>query len=295
MKRFSSLVLILLMTICSLITFSACREKVILPSSAITLGMAMNNDGSITQELDFSFQTENLKNQNVKPNLIEEAKGNLLSAVNVVRNEFYLTLLVTYSLNPNPAYKISEAVVVSQTRYYEKSDSIGFVIEYRDFDTWQFYQNGGKSEEENDGDSQKTKINFFTQTSSEGKFPFSVDFIQADESVTTIGERYQKLYKNAYNLTLPNDVVNKLDTPSFVYDYATPFANLDSNADLKVQTNGLYHNVWIRDLSNFKDATIKLTSTVIYTGWWYLSLLVGVIIIFVICLAGAKIYKIKRG
>ncbi len=266
-----------------------------MPSSAITLGMAMNNDGSITQELDFSFQTENLKNQNVKPNLIEEAKGNLLSAVNVVRNEFYLTLLVTYSLNPNPAYKISEAVVVSQTRYYEKSDSIGFVIEYRDFDTWQFYQNGGKSEEENDGDSQKTKINFFTQTSSEGKFPFSVDFIQADESVTTIGERYQKLYKNAYNLTLPNDVVNKLDTPSFVYDYATPFANLDSNADLKVQTNGLYHNVWIRDLSNFKDATIKLTSTVIYTGWWYLSLLVGVIIIFVICLAGAKIYKIKRG
>lgn len=294
MKRFSKIIFICILSICSLITFSACREEVILPSSAITLGMAMNNDGTITQELDFSFQTQKLKDLNVKGNLIEEAKGNLLSAVNVVRNEFYLTLLVAYSLNPNPEYKIGEAVVVSQVQYYEKSDSIGFVIEYRDFDTWQFYQNGEKSEE-GGVEIEKPKIKFFTQTSSQGKFPFAVDFIGADESVTTVGERYQKLYKNAYNLTLPNEIVNSLETPSFVYDYATPFANLDSNADLKVGSGGLYHNVWIRDINNFKDSNIELTSTVIYTGWWYLSLLAGVILVFGGVLLIVKLFKLKRG
>jgi len=286
--------MIFVLTICSLITFSACREEVILPSSAITLGMRMDNDGSITQELDFSFQTEKLKQLNVKANLIEECKGNLLSAVNIFRNEFYLTLLVTYSLNPNPLYKISEAVIVSQTCYYEKSDSIGFVIEYKDYNTWQFYQNGGK-ENNNIEESVKPQIKFFTQTSSQGKFPFALDFTQADESKTTIGERYLKAYKNAYNLTLPNQIVSSLEIPSFVYDYATPFANLDSNADLKVQSNHLYHNVWIKDINNFKDATIKLTSTVIYTGWWYLSLLLSVILIFGITLLIAKLVKIKRG
>lgn len=294
MKRFLKILIVFVFACISLITFSACKEKVIFPSSSISLGLALENNGQVTQEVTFSFQKDNLTKLNVKDKLIEEVKSNLISAVNVLRNEFYISFLVIYSLSPNPEFKIGESVLVSDVVYNEEYDVVGFDIVYKDLATWQYFQGRG-GEQEADPVKKDKSIKYFETTSSEGKFPFASEFTNQDGSKTTIGERYQKIYRTAYNITLPNQIVDALETPKFVYDYATPFSSLRSNAEIQTYSGGLYHNVWIKDQENFKDSKIKLEATTIYAGWWYLSLFIGVILALAVACIITKICKIKRG
>lgn len=274
-------------------TFSACSEKVVFPSSSITLTMAVTGEGEIIQELDFPLQTEKMKTLGVKDNLIYEIKNNMLGGINNFRNEFYLSFLLAYSSSPDENFKIGEAVKVSEVEYNKQNDTIGFVILYRDSSAFGYFH-GNKSEDV-EGESQKKGIEFLRQTSSEGVFPFASPFTLKDGSQITVGERYMRAYKNIFNLTLSNDTCEKLDTPAFVYDYATPFSRLRTNADMTISSGGLYHNIWIRDESNFKDCIVKLKSTVVYAGWWYFTLLISVILIFAIALVTMKIYRKKRG
>lgn len=274
------------------LTLSACSGGVNLPKESISLGMALYHDGSVCQEVAFSLQSEKLKEYNVKETLIEEVKDNMISSVNNLRNEFYISLLITYSNLPNPTYKIGDAVKITETEYFSEYDIVSFQILYKDLQTWQYYHE--KQTEGSDNLLQNSNIKFFERVSSEGAFPFSARFIENNGNKTTIGERYLNLYKNAFNKTLANNICDMLETPCFVYDYATPFANLRSNADIETRAGEVYHNVWIKNVSNFKEATIKITTTMIYTGWWYLTLLVSIIFIFILSMIGYKFVSKKR-
>lgn len=287
MKRFWKILLSGFFLCGILATFSACSEKVVFPDTSITLGMALTQDGKMTQELGFSFQSQKLKSLGVSQSAVQEIKNNMISSINTLRNEFYISYLVKYSLTPNPQFKIGEAILVSDTFYSQESDMIMFVIEYKDFATWQFYNSSNNNSEPDEKIS--SSIEYINKTSSSSSFPFSANFTKQNGEKITVGERYLSIYRNVYNLTLPNNICSQLETPSFVYDYATPFSNIRSNAEICLQTGGLYHNIWIKDENSFKDAQIVLSSTQINYGLWYMTLFFGVIALFGICLMIIKI------
>ena len=278
----------MLITFMFCLTLSGCSERVNLPKTNIALSMSLNLDGSISQTMEFSMQTELMEKLAINESLIKEVQNNMIASVRTLRNEFYLAFLVKYSTSPDSRFKIGEAVKVSDVEFDESFDVVFFSILFKDSQTWQYYH--GDNSSDNTDPVNKSTIKFFTKTSSEGNNPFSAEFTQANGKVITIGQRYMNIYKAAYNLTLPNEVCAKLDTPSFVYDYATPFSSLRSNAELTLQSNGLYHNLWIKNLDQLQDAKILLTYTTIYAGWWYLSLMLTIIFALLVCLI---VYKIK--
>ena len=277
------------------IPFFSCREKVIFPSTNISLVMALNKDGSVMQEIDFSLQSERMTEIGVTLKHQLEVRQNFMSAVNSLRNEFYLSFLLIYTLAPNPQFQISSSVAVGDVYYDSASDVIGFKIVYRSIAAYSYFQgatlNSGGGDDKTNAELLGKEVlpKFFERASNTGKFPFAGKYTDKTGNVITVGERYLNIYKNCFNITLGNSICEKLITPSFVYDYATPFANLRSNADIVLSSGGKYHNIWIRDESNFKQAEVILTSTVVYSGWWYLSLLVVIILVLAIITAIIKI------
>ncbi len=288
MKRLTK-IFVLCFFLCSIVsTFSACSEKVVFPNTSITLGMALTQDGKMTQELGFSFQSQKLKELGIGNTKIEEIKNNMIASINALRNEFYITYLVKYSSSPNQEYKIGESLIISDAFYSEESDMVMFVIVYKNFATWQFYNSSKKPDDIVD-EKPTSVANYITKTSSTSSFPFSANWTKQNGEKITVGERYLSIYKSVYNLTLPNNICSKLETPKFVYDYATPFSNIKSNAEMVIRNNGLYHNVWIKNQENYKDAQISLSTTEINYGLWYLTLFLAVIGLFAICLIILKL------
>lgn len=272
------------------VTFSSCGEKVTLSSSTISLTMLTQTDGSITQEIDFSLQTEKLNELNVNANLQKEIKNNFLAALNALKNEFYISFLLVYSLNPDPNMQIGENVIINGPFLDEEQDLAGFNIVYKSISVLQYYQTGQRAED-NQLLGQSIPIKFLTHVESEGKFPFAAEYTNKMGDKLTVGQRYLSIYRNCFNKTLANDICDQLGSPQLVYDYATPYSNIRTNADLTVKNGIIYHNVWLSDKDNFVDKKIKLSSTVVYAGWWYLSLLVGAICL---CAIGLIVIKVKK-
>lgn len=303
MKRFAFLLAIcILLGVCG-ITFSACREKVILPSSSITLSMSLSRDGAVMQEIDFSLQEKRLDELGIKPELILEVRKNIIASLNALRNEFYLSFLLVYSLAPDPAYKIGDSLAVSDVFYDQEGSCVGFKILYKSLGAYQYFQGATlkTNVDEQTGDEQtneqllgKNNFQFVSRLTSEGAFPFAAAYTTSSGQIITVGERYQNIYRNSFNATLPNEIVAQLQTPSFVYDYALPFSNVRSNADTVIRAGGLYHNVWIKSMDNFKDARVKLTSTSVNAGLWYLTLLLIVIFVFSVVLVVILLLKKKK-
>ena len=272
------------------VTSSSCREEVTLPSSAISLCLSTQTDGKITQEITFSLQSEKLKSLDVKDNLIREVKNNFLSALNSLKNEFYLSFLLVYSLTADENFKIGDCIKIVGPYLDEETDLAGFDIIFSSLEAFQYYQTGKRAEDDTLL-GKSIPIKFYSHAESESKFPFAGEFTNKMGTKMTVGERYLQIYHTCLNRTLPEELCSKLDTPSFVYDYATPYSNLRTNADLVLQVGQIYHNVWIKNQSNFKDAVIKLSSTVVYSCWWYLSVLVIAILVLGI---GLLIIKFKK-
>lgn len=271
------------------ITFSSCGEKVILPSSAISLSMMTNSDGTIIQEIDFSLQTQRLKDLQVNERMIREIKSNFLSSLNMLKNEFLINFLLIYSSNPSEEYKIGENLLISEPYLDEDADVAGFKIVYKSIAVLQYFQTGKAQDDQLLG--KTIPVKFYSHTESQGKFPFAGEYVNRMGENLTVGERYLGIYNNCFNKTISNDLCAQLGVPSFVYDYAAPFSNLRTNADIEVQNGQMFHHIWVRDAQNFKDGVIELSTTVVYSGWWYLTLLVAAIVIFAL---GLVIIKLKK-
>lgn len=293
MKKLCAILILAIICIFG-ITFSACKERVIFPSSFIMLAMVLDSDGSVTQDIEFSLQSENLKHLNTPSEHVNEIKNNFVEAMNMLRNEFYISFLLIYTLVPDPQFAISQNVAVGQVEIDKQADIIHFCIKYKNLKAYQYYQGAALSNNQSNPESNllgKNNVKFVTRQQIEGLFPFAAPYTDAAGNKITVGQRYQSLYRNCFNVTLPNDVVGQLDVPKFVYDYALPYSNIRSNSSTVVHAGNLYHNIWIKDVNNYQDQKIKLTSTTVNAGLWYLTLLVATIFAFGV---GLLIIKIKN-
>lgn len=293
MRRIVIAIFAMALTCGVIATFSSCREKVVFPSSSISLSMAYTSSGQITQSIECSLQTQNMQNLSVNDGLIEEIKGNMINALSTLRNEFYLSFLLAYSLSPNKDFKIGDNVFIGEPFYNSQADMVSFIIIYKNINVFTFFQGGGQVDKEEQTPT-NFGVRFVDRVTIEGDFPFANKFVDAGGQTSTTGERYLSIYKSCFNLTLPEALCKKLDTPSFVYDYATIYPNVRSNADMVLQNGQMYHNIWICNQDNYKNTKIKLTSTVIYTGWWYLTLLVSLIVILGVVWIIVKIKNRRR-
>lgn len=273
MKKFA-LIFILIFSLSFLCGCNNQSQKAQISSNYIMLSISQNADGSSTQSVIFSVNSDFLrKNTN---NLQEEFvfKQNLINQVENIRKEFLFSFALTYMANPNEEYKINKGVLLSQVGYNAENDYVGFEIIFTSLGAWQYYHtSSSESQTQKDKNANNGNI-FYSKVKSSGIFPFSS--ILNDN--LKVGERYKNCYINASKGLLFENAITKDYNPNYVYNYSTYYSRFHSNADMQFKgSDNKYHHVWIEDDLN-ESKEVILSVITIKKGWWiFFALLISLV------------------
>lgn len=270
--KFSSLFMILLFSFLFLPGFTSVSAAK--PDDFIMLSLNISSTGQVTQSLRFSVGSQRL--DSLKENDGEKVVflTNLLSSVNELRTEFLLSFTVKYIKNPNENYAINRGLVLTSTVYNDSSDTVGFDIVFTNLGSWKYYHSQD-TDDESDSQTEPSGNAFISKNSSQSQFPFSGSMQISEGQSVLVGQRYKDKYLSAAAGLSFEDVLAQQYSPSFVYDYATPFSRLRSDATEKVKDSaGNTHHVWVvKEQALSSDNSISLYQYQINTGWWYLTAL----------------------
>ena len=258
------------------VSLTGCGTKQLNSSEYILLSVATTNEGAIGQSLQFSVGTQKLKNQGLTEEQVQAFIGKLKQNVQTFRDEYLLNFMLIYNSKPDPKFKIGSAVVVTKVDYLKESDTVGFDIVFTSQEGWQFYHTGQGV----GGVSHDYVIAH--QTSSTGEYPFSSMVGQQ-----TVAERYVEAYKSAIDIEMEY-------SPDLIYDYALPTGYIKSDCDYRIVQDGFYHNVWLRNLQNYKDATITLYNVTLNNALIIILLLISVLLGVGVTLLIIKIKKRRQ-
>lgn len=261
------------------------QEEVNVDKNFIMLSIQQNADGSAKQSVVFGVNSDFLRlhSKSVQEELI--FKQNLVKQVEEIRKEFLFSFALTYMKKPVEEYKINQGVLLSQVGYNAEGDYVGFEVTFTSLGAWRYYHQINENTQEAKGGGNI----FYLKQVSEGEFPFSTLL----GGKTSIGEKYKNCYISACQGLSFESVIKYQYKPDYVYNYATYYSRFHSNADAKFRGNDLkYHHVWIENDLNSCD-NIKLSTYVIYKGWWILCVLVVALGAMAISIAYVKI-KEKR-
>ena len=247
-----------------------------------------NVDGSVCQSYQFFVNTNKINS--LSRNKMEELdfKANLIENIKIIRNECLLGIAVCYLTNPKEEYKINQGVILSDVVYNSTSDSVTFDIVYTSCAAWDYYHQSAEKENGNDN-----KFYYTYKHTSRGSFPFSTEVTRNGEKIL-LGKYYQDLYlKSAKALSFYQQLQHDY-SPSFVYDYISPYNKLSSNAEV-VYTSASFshHHMWVvENQSLSQDNEIEISIRIVNKGLWLATLLVGVlIIVFIVFLAPKLKFK----
>jgi len=266
----------------SLLILSACGkiQNVQIDEDYIMLSISQNIDGSATQSIVFSVNSDFVRDNSKSIQEELKFKQNLIKNVEGIRNEFLLSFAVIYMQNPIEEYKINRGVLLSQVGYNADGDYVGFELTFTSLGAWQYYHSSNNSLENQEKTSKNHKISniFFQKQESKGEFPFCS--VLSDRN--KIGDKYKDCYlKSSQGLSFEN-IITQNYKPDFVYDYSTYYSKFHSNAHSQFKGNdNKYHHVWVEDdLENCK--LIELTIYSFSKGWWiFFALLICLTSMFI--------------
>lgn len=230
-------------------------------------------------EIEYHFDEERFLNYPQEE--VGEFKIKLKENVEEVRNEFLISLALSYTQNPNPEFAINKGVTLSQVRL--APSSVSFSIVYNSLASWVYYNGGGES-------GQDTSFYLVKKLSSEGDFPFSQQLSKG----LLVGDKYINKYLSALTSFSFATQERQAYNPKFIYDRASGGGQLKSNANGVIYSGGLYHHLWIVEREELQGTKVKLWQYDVNYGMWYLFALAFTLLpcgIYV----GVQLYKERKG
>lgn len=287
---------IFLLCLMSLFTFTGCDRLAQVGEEYIMVSLGRFSSGQTIQKFDFSFGSDKLSDIGLSDEEKESAKANLITNINSFRLEFILSFELTYqnAEQKDETLKVGgERLQVSAVEYSEVNDSVGFSIVFADQGVWDFYH---PSTQEPSEDDKNEGIVFVEKTSSTGTFPFASEVTLGGGEKISVGERYKNAYLQSFSQSQYYEEIANSYNPDFVYNYASPYSNLRSDAEGAFQDiDGLYHHVWVRNSENYlSDSEINLYVYSPNRGWWYLFYLILVLVAGGSAIAITLIVKKKK-
>lgn len=292
MKRTFLIVLLIF----SLSFFTGCSNESNKSSSLslddfIMLSLSFNIDGSICQSLDFSVNSENLK-EIASDEEIFAFKNSLIEEIKNIRNEFLFGYALKYIKNPIEEFKINQGLVLTEVLYNTKTDTIGFDILFTSINSWNYYHDQSSSSSEGN---ENNNFLFYKKIISTGKFVFSTPVKVNEEETILIGKRYQQKYIEASKGLSFEAYIKENYKPTFAYNYATPTNRLHSDSQYEyLDSNNLFHHIWTVGYDELNENnTISLYYVSINYGWWYFFAILISLLVMTLILVVNKI-KSKR-
>ncbi len=263
-----------IMAALSCLTFSGCLSNAEISDDYIMISQGVYGDGKVVQEFHFSLNTQNLKKLGLQTDEIENGKKQLLSNIEIFREEFVMNFALLYQQaeEKKPQFALGNDLQISKTEYNSDLDNIGFSIVYENQEVWKFYNQ--KQNEETDETQDEQGIKFIIKETFSSTFPFAQE-VQTSQGKLTVAQRYKEAYLKAFE----NAKVKVNYQPEYVYNYATSYNKIKSNSDMKfVDSQGLYHHVWTRSEGDLAKAEIQLSISTPQREWWYLTVLAVVVL-----------------
>ncbi len=271
-------------------------ESSAISDNYIMISQGVLANGKVVREFDFSLNSPMLTRLGMSRVEIGKCKDALVENVNLFREEFVLSFTLIYknAENKQPSFALGNDLVVTTTQYDSELDNVSFKIAYNTQEVWKFYSQSGSDENESEEKKDNTKIEFISTQTVSSKFPFAQE-VSALNGKVTVAERYKNAYLSAFEKSSIFEKVKKDYNPDFVYNYASPYNKISSNADIKfVDSQNLYHHVWKADERQLIDKQINLTIKEANREWWYLTALVVTLVGTSIALAIAYLIKRKK-
>ena len=274
---------------------NANAETSAISDNYIMISQGVLPSGKVVREFDFSLNSPMLSRLGMSDIEIGKCKDALVEKVNLFREEFVLSFTLIYkdAQNKQPNFALGNDLIVSATEYNSELDNVTFKISYNTQEVWKFYsQSDNKNDNQTQNDS--TKIEFITTQNASSKFPFAQE-VNTINGKITVAERYKKAYLSAFEASSIYEKVKKEYNPDFVYNYASPYNKINSNADIKfVDSQNLYHHVWKANQNQMPEKEVNLSISEANREWWYLTALVATIVGTAITLAIAYFIKRKK-
>ena len=280
----------------SLFTFTGCDRLAQVGEEYIMVSLGRFSSGQTIQKFDFSFGSDKLSDIGLSDEEKESAKANLITNINSFRLEFILSFELTYqnAEQKDETLKVGgERLQVSTVEYSEVNDSVGFSIVFADQGVWDFYHPSTQEPSEED---KNEGIVFVEKTSSIGTFPFASESDSCWRRKDKRWRKIQKCLSSKFSQSQYYEEIANSYNPDFVYNYASPYSNLRSDAEGAFQDiDGLYHHVWVRNSENYlSDSEINLYVYSPNRGWWYLFYLILVLVAGGSAIAITLIVKKKK-
>lgn len=241
--------------------------------------LSLSSSSTPVQSIAFSISGELCDRAGLNALQRSEFIDCLLQKIDHLRTEFLLSLSLKYLQNPIEQYKINKGVTLTAVSYNDNSSLIGFSIIYDSHASFNYYNSSSSSS--SSGDTQRGNY-FIKKYISQGKFPFSSQFAGQN---TTIGQRYKEIFLSAAEGKDYYQAISQNYSPKFVYDYAVVNDKLKSNANFITKSAEQTHHIWIVDEQNLTNANdIQLSLTMVNRGAWYLTALIVVMAVTIICI-----------
>lgn len=262
--------IVFLLMIFSLFCFSGCGKKAeAISSDFIMMSVAINENMEIQQSVNFSVNSQKIKQKSKNNAEYLTFLANLVENVKKIRDEFLYTLALKYMANPDEKYKIGQGVILGSVAYFAESDSVGFSLTFTSPETWSYYY---ASAENSENEINNNNI-FIKKTESRSQFLFCV---KTDDGIM-VGQKYKSIYlQSAFGLSFYETLSYY---PDYVYSYMIPNKSIRSNADIKFSDTNLEYHVWKmsdKNLNNNKQVVVWYNK--VNYGMWYLMALIIVLL-----------------
>lgn len=257
--------------------FFGCGQNLPHSDSFILLSVATDRSGQVTQSLQFSVGSQNLKAAGASNADIGKFIQALTTNVQNFRDEFYINYMLIYNANPNPDYQLGKGLIVTKAVYQENSDTIGFSLLFTSQQAWRYYHSS--SSEGNETNKDHWDYGFINKVISKGQFPFAGEVKMHDGTIKLAGQRYVEAYLSTASMLSIYETVKQTYRPDLVYDYATPYHQIKSDAAYQyADDSGLYHHTWMQNYQELSRAdSIQLYTTEVNRGLWYLTFMMIVL------------------
>lgn len=253
----------------------------------IMISISSGKDENICQSLNFSVNSNKIKEKSKNNDEYLAFISNLIENVKEIRNEYLYTVALTYMENPDENYKINKGVVLSNVAYFTESDTVGFMINFTSLESWNYYHKTNAQT----GEKKENKNIFLNRVESKSQFIFSTK----NDSDLTLGEKYKRIYLSSAKGLSFEDKIDDY-SPDFVYSYSSPYKKLKSNANIKFENAQLSYHVWkVEEKFINENNEVLLWYNQINCGMWYLAALIAIVVpTFIILLVYVLKKKIEK-
>ena len=210
--------------------------------------------------------------------------------------EVYKFYLLTYvnTLQKQVQKNSVDGMAVSGVLSFDEIDSYGFAFTFENATVQsEFFGKKQTSENENKGNNIEKSGFFVEKIAISTNFPIST--IENAQNFMSICKYSVVATSQANSLSQEQvDLLNSaIDKAVFVYDYSTSETGLCS--DMMYQRNGLYHNVFVKSLSDIEsDPKICFWTCAVNKGVWYICATIFVLFLMIGLVLWLKMSEKKK-